>query len=91
MKSLKAVAILAIIAIIIFSIVNANTRPTAEELTDKMLDEWMDDYDHSKINQIGTSYKRSEAAQKGDTYCSNCDKFIEGKVRICTFCGEYID
>lgn len=91
MKSLKAFVIFVIVVVFAISIVNAVTRPTTKELTDKKLDEWMHDYDPEKLNQIGSNYKRSEAAQKGDTYCSNCDKFIEGKVRICTFCGEYID
>lgn len=30
------------------------------------------------------------AERNGDTYCERCNKFIEGKVRICTFCGQYI-
>lgn len=32
-----------------------------------------------------------QADINGDTYCSNCDKFIEGKVRICPYCGQYVD
>lgn len=31
-----------------------------------------------------------QADYNGDTYCKKCDKYIEGKVRICTFCGKYI-
>lgn len=35
-------------------------------------------------------YHEYAAESSGDTYCANCDKYIEGKVRICTFCGQYI-
>ena len=30
------------------------------------------------------------ADSKGDSYCEKCDKYIAGKVRICTYCGQYI-
>ena len=36
------------------------------------------------------SENKSEAEANGDTYCSSCKKFIEGKVRICPYCGQYI-
>lgn len=35
-------------------------------------------------------FKSLEASENGDTYCKACDKFIEGKVRICPYCGQYI-
>ena len=31
-----------------------------------------------------------DAAIKGDTYCESCKKVNPGKVRICTYCGQYI-
>lgn len=37
------------------------------------------------------NFDRIQADMNGDTYCSNCDKFIEGKVRICPYCGQYVD
>lgn len=30
------------------------------------------------------------AALNGDSYCKTCDKAIEGKVRICSYCGKYL-
>ena len=30
------------------------------------------------------------AEVNGDTYCQRCDKIIEGKVRVCPYCGKYI-
>lgn len=27
----------------------------------------------------------------GDSYCRKCKKYIEGIVRICPYCGQYID
>ena len=37
------------------------------------------------------NFDRIQADMNGDTYCSNCDKFIEGKVRICPYCGQYVN
>ena len=34
--------------------------------------------------------KNMIANSKGDSYCKKCDKYIEGKVRICTYCGQYL-
>ena len=44
----------------------------------------------AKMSEASNRYKYYEAESKGDTYCADCDKYIEGKVRICTYCGQYI-
>ena len=44
--------------------------------------------DNSEIEKY--DFKSATAELNGDTYCKNCKKFIEGKVRICTYCGQYI-
>ena len=46
---------------------------------------WVDEKNLEKYD-----FKGNEAALKGDSYCKKCDKFIEGKVRICPYCGQYI-
>ena len=51
---------------------------------------WVDREGVDKISKQITGGKGHEAFLKGDTYCRNCDKFIEGRVRICTYCGQYI-
>lgn len=35
-------------------------------------------------------YDKEVAERNGDSYCVDCEKFIEGKVRICPYCGKYI-
>lgn len=49
-----------------------------------------DQSDPETVKAIMTAQKQNQARRNGDTYCIACDKFIEGKVRICTYCGEYI-
>ena len=46
---------------------------------------WIDEKNLEKYD-----FKSLEARDNGDTYCKACDKFIEGKVRICPYCGKYI-
>lgn len=47
---------------------------------------WVNDADVAKYD-----FNSPYAAMNGDTYCKKCKKYIEGRVRICTFCGQYID
>lgn len=47
--------------------------------------------DREEVERRSESLDRMQAEMNGDTYCSNCDKFIEGKVRICPYCGQYVD
>lgn len=37
------------------------------------------------------SYEETQAQKRGDTYCKKCQKVNPGKVRICTYCGKYIN
>jgi outer membrane lipoprotein-sorting protein len=46
--------------------------------------------DPEYVKELETSINQSRARRNGDTYCEKCDKYIEGKVRICTYCGQYI-
>lgn len=43
------------------------------------------------MQEIKNSMNESRAQRSGDTYCKRCDKYIEGKVRICPYCGQYIN
>jgi len=42
------------------------------------------------FSKIDFSNNKEKAAENGDSYCASCKKFIEGKVRICPYCGQYI-
>lgn len=73
---------------IVFSLCSCKKEPTPEEIWDSM-------YDKEHVAELasmvtGNLYKGEEAAKRGDSYCKKCDKFIEGKVRICTYCGQYL-
>lgn len=41
------------------------------------------------VSQDGVN--RITAGMHGDTYCTKCKKYNEGIVRICTYCGQYIE
>lgn len=56
----------------------------------KVLGGWVDNEEIAKYDFSG-GMKAIEAEMNGDTYCSKCKKLMEGKKRICTFCGEYIN
>ena len=58
-------------------------------------------YDYQRLHQPNEEYVaelragiRSDtermADMNGDSYCKKCDKAIPSKVRICTYCGQYI-
>lgn len=63
-------------------------EPTLEEIWDSMVDQEEVD---KRVSQINNSIKMHEAELKGDTYCPKCDKYMEGRSRICKYCGQYID
>ena len=41
------------------------------------------------VSQDGVN--RMTDGMHGDTYCTKCKKYNEGIVRICTYCGQYIE
>lgn len=47
--------------------------------------------DREEVERRAENLDRMQAEMKGDTYCSNCDRFIAGEVRICPYCGQYVD
>ena len=44
--------------------------------------------DTSHLDHLTSAY--FQAQWNGDTYCKKCEKVNPGKVRICTYCGQYI-
>lgn len=83
----RFVCILLLVALAAGFCVGCERRRTPEEIWDSMVDQ-------KKVDEFNQRFKegnkRLEAEMKGDTYCGKCDKFIPGKVRICTYCGQYI-
>lgn len=47
--------------------------------------------DKEEVDKYDFGINSMIADRNGDTYCKKCDKFIEGSVRICPYCGQYID
>lgn len=54
-------------------------------------DHLFDDLDPETLEEAREGFNSWTAEENGDTYCSRCNKFIEGTVRICPYCGQYID
>lgn len=61
-----------------------------EKTAEELVQEAFDNVDREHVEQIKDKINRSEASANGDTYCTNCKKFSEGSVRICSHCGQYI-
>lgn len=84
----KFVCVVLLVALAAGVCVGCKREPTPEEIWDSMVD-------HEKVEKFasqvtGNLYKIDEAAKHGDSYCAKCDKFIQGKVRICPHCGQYL-
>jgi hypothetical protein len=83
---------LIVVALIVGGIVFF-TSDTFADLTHpgqkKIAGVWVEDKNLAKYD-FGGGAKEVQANINGDTYCKKCDKFAEGKVRICPYCGQYI-
>ena len=78
MKKLKIALIFVVLAVILVCARSCN-QPSSGAL----LNQAFSNYDRDHVNEL-------KSGLNGDTYCSNCKKFTEGKVRICPHCGQYI-
>ena len=47
--------------------------------------------DNERIDKFNFDPDKYEAQRRGDTYCNKCGKITEGKVRVCSHCGKYVD
>lgn len=83
----RALAFVLLMAVA-FSLCSCKKEPTVDELWRSLADQ--DEVAELASMVTGNLYKGEEAAKRGDSYCKKCDKFIEGKVRICTYCGQYL-
>ena len=52
---------------------------------------WVDEEGVDRVKDGFEAYNQLEAESKGDSYCKDCGKYIEGTVSICPYCGQYID
>lgn len=87
---LIAIVVLALIVGGIFFYTSGRLEEMMHPGQTKALRMWIDNEKLDKYD-FGGGAKAIDAAIKGDTYCEKCDKYMEGRVRICKFCGQYID
>ena len=52
---------------------------------------WVDEEGYNEMKEGLEEAKQREAEAMGDSYCKECQKYAEGKVSICPYCGQYID
>ena len=52
---------------------------------------WVDEEGVDRVKDGFEAYNQLEAESDGNSYCKDCGKYIEGTVRICPYCGQYID
>ena len=77
----KLVALMLLVAIVFLM---AGCAPKGKV---KIAGVWVD---KASADKYDFNVKGIEADIRGDSYCKKCDRFIEGKVRICPNCGQYI-
>lgn len=84
MKKVLSFILFAIVLLLLLSGCESIERMLHPNQT-KVATIWVDNDEIAKYN-----FKGAESNFNGDTYCQKCDKFIEGKVRICPYCGQYV-
>lgn len=86
----KTIRILFVLSLVFISIFCSGC---VKEMTMDDVEEHLSKANAEGVAKLREDIKRYEiqgALANGDTYCKDCDKYIEGKVRICTYCGQYI-
>ena len=86
----KAVIVAVILALCVGLCIVINNGMNQKSAEEQMLGALLSHADQDYMSGIKNSMNQSQAKRNGDTYCSRCDKFIEGRVRICPTCGKYI-
>lgn len=83
-NSIKVIVLTLLVSALAIGVFSLFANGTFDRLTHpgkvKIAGLWVDD----------TPGKEIKAGFNGDTYCKRCDKYIEGTVRICPYCGQYI-
>lgn len=62
-----------------------------EKTPEQIISDAFENVDRDHVDQIKRDLDYMQAEMNGDTYCANCDKFIAGTVRICPYCGQYVN
>ena len=80
--------IIALVALVILALCVTGCVPE-EYYRYKALHEPDEEFVKELSSHMRTDTERM-ADMNGDSYCKACDKAIEGKVRICSYCGKYL-
>lgn len=85
MRKMKRIVAIVLLIVIACSLTGCK-RKTADDIWDNI----EAGADPEAVERMRNGMREAEAEMNGDTYCKDCEKFIEGKVRICPYCGQYI-
>jgi hypothetical protein len=80
-------ALVLLIVLVVIGIASQPKEMTREEAINSMFSK----ADPEKAKELSDSFKITQASLQGDTYCKKCEKVNPGRVRICTYCGQYIN
>lgn len=83
---LVVIALVFLVALLVIAV-----RQPPRKSVDESINAAFSNYDQNEVNRLRGEWRATEANQRGDTYCTKCEKVNPGKVRICTYCGQYID
>lgn len=88
----RIIALILLVVVVCFLFVGCQSGPEAR--AKQAMDNLFKPKDQKTVDAFNKAYNQTlygiQAAENGDTYCVKCNKFIEGKVRICPYCGQYI-
>ena len=75
-----------VLVLALLSVLLCSCKPSYQDQMDNLFS----NVDQDAVSRFSAAYD-DQMGRSGDTYCSKCKKYMEGKVRICTFCGQYIN
>ena len=79
----KVIGIIFVVVLVVLlgvGMYQSSTKPTTKEAFNKILSTYDEDHVRELKSMINSN----------DSYCKKCDKYMEGKHRICTYCGQYL-
>lgn len=84
MREMKRIIAIVLLIACVFALSGCWNTPA------KNIQRSFDNLDPASVQEYRDMFGGIQADIAGDSYCKNCKKYIEGKVRICTYCGQYI-
>ena len=84
MRKMKRIIAIVLLTFLLFALTGCEKSP------EEKIQEAFENVDQADVDRLRGMFSDAQASMNGDSYCKNCKKYTEGKVRICPYCGQYI-